>query len=135
MSGEAVEEEEKGGAPWWCAPFIAAGGGGRWLHKLRERWAETVGGNGGSKAVGTGKVVAATVRRRSARPGRLCTDRVTDWWVLHGFQFFQFIQNWLNFKNSKWVPYLTPKIPNFCILLAWDIMNNFLNCLDIQFVT
>jgi hypothetical protein len=26
---------------------------------------------------------------------------------------FQFIQNRLNFKNSKWVPYLAPKIPNF----------------------
>jgi hypothetical protein len=32
--------------------------------------------------------------------------------------FFQFIQNRLNFKNSKWVPYFALKIPNFCMRLA-----------------
>jgi hypothetical protein len=42
--------------------------------------------------------------------------------------FFQFIQNWLNFKNSKWLPYLAPKISNVCMLLAWDIIKNCLNC-------
>jgi hypothetical protein len=25
-----------------------------------------------------------------------------------------------------------PKIPKFCLLLDWGIMNNFLNCADIQ---
>jgi hypothetical protein len=49
------------------------------------------------------------------------------------FFIFLFIQNRLNFKNSKWVPYLAPKIPNFCVLLAWDIVNNFLGCADIKF--
>jgi hypothetical protein len=49
--------------------------------------------------------------------------------------FFQFIQNWLNFKNSKWVSYLATKIPNFCMRITWDIMNNFLNCANIQFLT
>jgi hypothetical protein len=123
----AVEEEEKGGAPRCCAPFIAARGGGRWRCKLWERWAE----NGGNEAVGMGKVAATTVRRCSARFGRLCSERVTDRWVPCGFRFFQFIQNQLNIKNSKWVPYVTPQIPNFCMLLAREIMNNFVNCANI----
>jgi hypothetical protein len=29
--------------------------------------------------------------------------------------------------------YLAPKIPKFCMMLDWRIMNNFLNCDDIQF--
>jgi hypothetical protein len=29
--------------------------------------------------------------------------------------------------------YLNPKIPNFGMLLDWGIMNNSLNCADIQF--
>jgi hypothetical protein len=33
------------------------------------------------------------------------------------------------------MPNLAPKIPNFCMWLAWDIMNNFLNCADIEFPT
>jgi hypothetical protein len=41
--------------------------------------------NGGKEAVGTGKVAAAAVRRRSAWPGRLCLDRVIDRWVPRGF--------------------------------------------------
>jgi hypothetical protein len=45
--------------------------------------------------------------------------------------FFQFIKNWLNFKKSKWVPYLASKILNFCMPLALDIMNNFFNYADI----
>jgi hypothetical protein len=114
-----------------CAPSIAAQGGGRWWRKLQEQWA----GNDGSEAVGTGKAVATTVRRRSAWPRRLCSDEVTDRWAPRGFRYFQFIQNRLTFKNSKWVPYVTPKIPNFCMRLAWDIMNNFLNCANIQFPT
>jgi hypothetical protein len=122
---------KKGGAPRWCAPFIAARGGGRWRRKLRERWA----GYGGNEAVGAGKAAAAIVRRHSARHGHLCSDRVTDRWVPHGFRFFHFIPNWLNFKMLKWVPYLAPKIPNFCMPLGWDIINNLINCAEIQFPT
>jgi hypothetical protein len=91
--------------------------------------------NGGTEAVGAGKTVAAAVQRCSALPGRLCLDRVTDQWDPCGFRFFQFIQNQLNFKNSKWVPYVDLKIPNFGMRLDWYIMNNFLNCADIQFST
>jgi hypothetical protein len=28
--------------------------------------------------------------------------------------------------------YLSPKIRNFCMLLDWGIMNNFLSCANIQ---
>jgi hypothetical protein len=69
----------------WCTPLKAARGGGRWR---RERLAETAGGNGGYEAMGVGKAVAATVRRCSARPGRLCSDREIDGWAPHGFDFF-----------------------------------------------
>jgi hypothetical protein len=99
----------------------------------REQWVETVGGNGGSEAVGAGKVAAAAVRRCSTWPGCLCSDYETDGWAPRSFDFFfQFIQNQLNFKNSKWVPYLVPKIPNVCMRLSWDITNMFLNCADIN---
>jgi hypothetical protein len=29
--------------------------------------------------------------------------------------------------------YSAPKIPSFCMQLDWDIVNNFINCDDIQF--
>jgi hypothetical protein len=46
------------------------------------------------------------------------TVRLTGW-APRGFDFFfQFIKNRLKFKNSKWVPYIAPKILNFCTLLA-----------------
>jgi hypothetical protein len=89
---------------------------------------ETVGGNGGqeqwqqSRGCGQGDGLGASV----------WTVRLTG--GPHSVLIFlQFIQNWLNIKNSKWVLYLAPKIPNFCIRLALDIMNNFLNSSDIQF--
>jgi hypothetical protein len=52
-----------------------------------------------------------------------------------GFRFFQFIQNWLNFKKSKFVPYIAPKIPNFCMCLAWCVINNCLNYTDAKLPT
>jgi hypothetical protein len=111
------------------------------LYSRQRRWNESGAAarlwaaNNGSEAVGVGKVVAAAVRRRSARPGHLCSDRENDGWAPCGFDFFQFIQNWLNFKNSKGVHYIAPKIPNFCMRLARDIINNFLHFVDIQFNT
>jgi hypothetical protein len=30
------------------------------------------------------------------------------------------------------MPYIAPKILKFCMLLDWVIMNNILNCADIQ---
>jgi hypothetical protein len=64
------------------------------------------------------KAVAATVRTRSVRPGHLCSYRGTDGWAPRGFDFFQFIQNRLNFKILKLVPYLAPKISNFCMWIS-----------------
>jgi hypothetical protein len=77
------------------------------------------------KTVGAGKAAATAIQRCSVQPGRLYSNRGTDGGCHVVFIFFQFIQNWINFKNSKWVPYLAPKIPNICMRLTWDIMNNF----------
>jgi hypothetical protein len=92
-------------------PFLGGRGGWKRVAWRRERWA----GNGGTKAVGAGKVAAAAVRRQSARPGRRCSDRVTDRWVPRGFQFFKFTKIGSSIKKSKWVPYLASKNPNFCM--------------------
>jgi hypothetical protein len=110
---------------WRCAPLKAAPGGGRWRRGC---------GNGGRERR-VGKAVAKPWARARRWHGRLYSDRETDGWAPHGFDFSQFIKNWLNNKNSKWVPYLVLKIPNFCMPLSSDIMNNFLNCANIQFPT
>jgi hypothetical protein len=104
-----VEEEKAlfmGGAP------LIAGGGesGAAMRLWAARWRR--------QSRGHGKAAAAAVGMSSARFGRRRSDSVTDGWAPHGFDFFQFIQNWLKFKNSKWVPYRSPKNPNFCMLLA-----------------
>jgi hypothetical protein len=77
--------------------------------------------------------VVAAVGMSSAWSGHRRPDSEDQ--APRSFLFFQFIQNWLSFKNSKWVPHLAPKISNFCMQLAWDIMNNFLDCADIKFLT
>jgi hypothetical protein len=33
------------------------------------------------------------------------------------------------------MPYRAPKISNFCMRLDWGIINNFINCSNIQFAT
>jgi hypothetical protein len=38
-------------------------------------------------------------------------------------------------KKLKWVPYLAPKISNFCMQLAGNIGNNLFNCADFKFQT
>jgi hypothetical protein len=43
--------------------------------------------------------------------------------------------NRLNIKKSKWVSKLTPKIPNFYMWVACDIMNIFTKCAGIQVQT
>jgi hypothetical protein len=96
----------------------------------REPWA----GNGGSEAVGTGTVAAAAVQRRSARFGRHPGSEA-DARGPRGFVFFLNYPNRLKLENWKFVPYIAPKIRNFCMWLDWDIMNNLLNCADIQFPT
>jgi hypothetical protein len=86
------------------APLIAAWGGG---------WG---GGNGGQRI------------RWAARFGP------AGWRVGPGG--FDISPNYLNrFKLGNWerMPYLPPNIPNVCMLLDLGIMNNSLNCADIQF--
>jgi hypothetical protein len=83
--------------------------------------AETVGRNGGRKR--RAKPWAWARRQPPLFEGAqhglgVCLDRETDGWAPRGFDFFQFIQNRLNFKNSKWVPYVALKIPNFYIWLT-----------------
>jgi hypothetical protein len=129
--GEARTEEEErrssfGGA-LLLKPHKAVDDGGA----APRLWAA----NNGSEVVGVCKVAATAVQTCSAPPGRLCSDRETDGWAPRGFDFFQFIQNWLNFKNSKWVSYLAPKISNFCMPLAYVTVKKFLYCANIQFPT
>jgi hypothetical protein len=122
-------KKKKGGALRRGAPLKAARGSGR---GRRKWWAVTTVGTAG-EAVGVDKAAATTVRTRSAHPGA----SVRTVGLIGGphtvLIFFQFIQSRLNFKNSKWVSYITPKISNFCMRLSWDIMNNFINCANIQF--
>jgi hypothetical protein len=88
---------------------------------VAKPWVQQNGGGHGPNAVSAGGAVVRTRRLT----GGLQRFRI----------FFQFIQNRLNIKKTKWVPYLAPKIPNFGMCLVWDIMNNFLNCANIQFTT
>jgi hypothetical protein len=94
-------KEKKGGALRWCASLKAARGGGR---------GRRGGGNGGRERWAAKPWVRAmrwsplTKSARHSLGTSVRTVRLTG-----GPQavliFFQFIQNWLNFKNSKWVPY------------------------------
>jgi hypothetical protein len=70
---------------------------------------------------------ALSKRRRS--------DRATDGQVPCGFFLFQLIKNWLKIVKLKWMPYLAAKIPNLCMMPYWKILNNFLNCGDLKFLT
>jgi hypothetical protein len=82
---------------------------------------------------GSGEAMGTATRRRpwSKRVHR-CSDRVADGWTPAVSIFFQFIQNrMINFKNQN--PYLAPKITNFCMQIAGDIGNNFLNCAYFKF--
>jgi hypothetical protein len=84
--------------------------------------AETVGRNGGRKR--RAKPWAWARRQPPLFEGAQHGLGVSVWTVrLTGgphavLIFFQFIQNRLNFKNSKWVPYVALKIPNFYIWLT-----------------
>jgi hypothetical protein len=84
-------------------------------------WAQQSGGGYSSKAIGM--------------VGHRCSDRVIDRWVPRGFTIFQNIQDWLKFVKSKWMPYLDKQIPNFCMNLYCNVLNNFLNCADFKFPT
>jgi hypothetical protein len=99
-------KKKKGGALRWCTPLKVARGTGR---------GRRGGGNGGlerrvemaGEAMGMGTAVATAVRRHSAWPGRLCSDREADWWAPRGFNFFPNLS-----KTGS-----TLKIQNGCLIL------------------
>jgi hypothetical protein len=103
-------------------------GRGVLLFSHRRRWkvaAGTTGGNGG-QSCGHGQGGGCHCPKVLGVAGRLCLDRERDertWFFI--FPIYP--------KPAQ--PYLAPKIPNFCTLLSWDIMNNFLDCANIQFPT
>jgi hypothetical protein len=96
------QKEKKGGALQRCAP----------LKGCTRRWpraVETVGGNGGRSRGWTRRRPPLSER---TQPGPRASVRIMG--LTGGSHvvliFFQFIQNWLNFKKSKGVSYLAPKI-------------------------
>jgi hypothetical protein len=103
---------------------VAEGGGNRWA-------ANTVGG----EVTGASKVAVAAVWRGHHGP-----NAVGPWFWLGGrqvgpggFDIFPNYPNRFKFGNWKRMPYPAPKIPKFRMLLDWGIMNNSLNCADMQF--
>jgi hypothetical protein len=111
----------KGSFHWVGPPLIDAQGGVAKAVRQWWPWARQSGGGRCPKAVGAA--------------GHRCSDKVTDRWVPRGFTIFRIIQNWLKLVQLKWMPYHTPKIPNFCMRLEWNILNNFLNCFNFTFPT
>jgi hypothetical protein len=63
------------------------------------------------------------------------SDSVVDERGPCGFLFFPNYPNRPKFENWKWMHYLAPNIPSFGMLLDWDIMNNVINCANIQIPT
>jgi hypothetical protein len=93
----------------------------RWPRRRKWWAANMVGGEAG-----------AAVRTRSA--WAVPWFRPAGWRV--GPDSFDIFPNYLNrFKLRNWerMPYLASKIPKFSMLLDWGILNNSLNCADIQF--
>jgi hypothetical protein len=76
----------------------AAQGTGRVVAAAKP-WVQQSGSGRGLNAVGTGSTIVRT--------GQL-TGGLQWFWI-----FFQFIQNWLKFKNQNGCLILTQKFPNF----------------------
>jgi hypothetical protein len=51
----------------------------------------------------------------------------------HGFDFSNLSKTGSTWKSKKNALSSSPKIPKFCMLIDWGIMNNFLKCVDIEF--
>jgi hypothetical protein len=115
-------------------------GGGQWQRRLRERWVKTAAANQCARArrwrplsEGARRGLGASAQTGSPTGGSHMVFDISNLskngstLKIQNGCLFQFIQKWLNFKNSKWLPYLAPKIRSFCMLLYLDIVNNFLN--------
>jgi hypothetical protein len=83
------------------------------------------------------KLGAAEQRRPWSECGRhgwrRCSDKEADGWALTVSDFFLNLSKTGSNAKIKMGALLALKIPNFCMWLAWDIMNNFLSCTDIKF--
>jgi hypothetical protein len=89
----AWRRESVGGETATVTPWARQGGGGRCLR------------------------VGGAVQTRSAHG----SDWAADGGPHAVLIFFQFNQNWLKLGICKRMPYLAPKIPNFCMLLNWAL--------------
>jgi hypothetical protein len=124
VAGMAEEEERvlhgRGGRPLQPLEAVDDGGvavGKRWTGKWWRR-GRVCGQGGGHCLKEVGAVWAPSVRETDTRGPR-------------GFDFSNLFKTGSNWK-SKRMSYLNTKIPQFCMLLDWGILNNFLNCAEIQ---
>jgi hypothetical protein len=92
----------KGAPRWGWAPFIAARGGGR---RAAQHGGETGGGNQRPQLE----------RRRHGLGANVQTVGLTR--GPHAVLIFPIYPELAQFGNQKRMPYLTPKIPKFCMLL------------------
>jgi hypothetical protein len=92
----------KGAPRWGWAPFIAARGGGR---RAAQRGGETGGGNQRPQLE----------RRRHGLGANVQTVGLTR--GPHAVLIFPIYPELAQFGNQKRMPYLTQKIPKFCMLL------------------
>jgi hypothetical protein len=90
-------------------------------------------GRSGGDGEGVGVAKQRRPRSECGRHGqRRCSDRAADGWAPTVLDFFFNLYKIGSTLKIKMGAYLALKIPNFCMSLARDIMNNFLNCADIQ---
>jgi hypothetical protein len=87
----------------------------------RKPWAENISG--------------AVVWTLNARSGHRCSDSGADRPAPRGLIFFQIFQNKCRLVNSKHMPSIAQKNPNFFMRLYWSILKNFLNCTNFKFTT
>jgi hypothetical protein len=85
------------------------------------RWGNGGWGNSGGEIVGIGKVAAATILKRSVRSRRRRSERLTL--GAYGVLIFPIYSKLAQLGNRERMSYLPPKIPKFCMLLDWGIMN------------
>jgi hypothetical protein len=94
MTTKAAEEEKGSLHGGGGAPFVASGGGWQRRHELWvERWHPW--------------------SKRGWHGRHRCLDRAADGWAPVVSDFFQFIQNWLKFKNQNGCLILLQKFPIF----------------------
>jgi hypothetical protein len=126
--GVGVEMAERGKPLALRALFIAARRRGRRRRKLRaERWRR--------RSRGRGNVAMTVVRMPAARLGASVKTGSPTGGSRMVLVFSQFVLKPAQLVRSKWRPYHALKIPNFCMMVVWTIVNNILDCEDFKFQT